>query len=53
MWKTHGNKILSPVEPTDQVMLRLKLFDALIEISKFLFDYQEKNMRVKKPNYTT
>lgn len=29
---------LSPVEPIDHVILRLKLFDALIDISKFLFD---------------
>lgn len=42
MWKTCDKKILLPVEPTDHVMLRLKLFDALIEISKFLFDYQER-----------
>lgn len=36
------SKSFLPVEPTDHVMLRLKLFDALIEISKFLFDYQER-----------
>lgn len=31
-----------PVEPIDHVILRLKLFDALIDISKFLFDWIQK-----------
>lgn len=30
--------IVPAVEPIDHVILRLKLFDALIDISKFLFD---------------
>lgn len=34
---SHQNS-LSPVEPIDHVILRLKLFDALMDISKFLFD---------------
>lgn len=33
-----AKKIFLPVEPTDHVMLRLKLLEALIEMSKFLFD---------------
>ncbi len=31
------NKVKVPVDPTDQVMLRLKLLDALMDMSKFLF----------------
>lgn len=29
-------------------MLRLKLFDAFIEISKFLFDYKKENIKDRK-----
>ena len=28
-----------PVDPTDQVMLRLKLLDALMDMSKFLLAF--------------
>jgi len=35
----------SPVEPIDHVILRLKLFDALIDISKFLFDWIKKKKK--------
>lgn len=41
MWKIYDNKIFLFVELIDYVMLRLKLFDVLIEIFKFLFDYKE------------
>lgn len=37
----------SPVEPIDHVILRLKLFDALIDISKFLFDWIKKRKYVE------
>lgn len=33
-------KIKVPVDPTDQVMLRLKLLDALMDMSKFLFAFR-------------
>lgn len=36
-----------PVEPIDHVILRLKLFDALIDISKFLFDWIQKTRYVE------
>lgn len=29
-----------PVDPTDQVMLRLKLLDALMDMSKFLLAFR-------------
>lgn len=41
MWKIYDNKIFLFVELIDYVMLRLKLFDVLIEIFKFLLDYKE------------
>lgn len=55
--KTYGKKSSyqnspSPVEPIDHVILRLKLFDALIDISKFLFDYIKKENRLKLTKYT-
>lgn len=30
-----------PVDPTDQVMLRLKLLDALMDMSKFLLAFKK------------
>lgn len=30
-----------PVDPTDQVMLRLKLLDALMDMSKFLLAFEK------------
>lgn len=37
-----GKKQSVPVDPTDQVMFRLKLFEALMDMSKFLLVYQMK-----------
>lgn len=48
MQKRHDSKFSLPVEPMDHVMLRLKLLEALIEMSKFLFDYQGKKINIKK-----
>lgn len=31
------NQVKVPVDPTDQVILRLKLLDAFMDMSKFLF----------------
>lgn len=55
--KSHGNKSSyqsspSPVEPIDHVILRLKLFDALIDISKFLFDWIKKERKYIEVNKT-
>lgn len=38
MEKGKEKRAFLPVEPIDQVIFRLKLFDALIDMSKFLFD---------------
>lgn len=36
-----------PVDPTDQVMLRLKLLDALMDMSKFLLGFRGKQQKQK------
>lgn len=35
------NKVKVPVDPTDQVMLRLKLLEALMDMSKFLLAFKK------------
>lgn len=37
---TKKSQIEVPVDPTDQVMLRLKLLDAFIDISRFLLAFR-------------
>lgn len=41
-----------PVDPTDQVMLRLKLLDALMDMSKFLLAFEKKQNIKDKVNTT-
>lgn len=41
-------EIKVPVDPTDQVMLRLKLLEALMDMSKFLLAFSQKRKKKDK-----
>lgn len=41
-------EIKVPVDPTDQVMLRLKLLEALMDMSKFLLAFSQKRKKNDK-----
>lgn len=42
-WSEFETKV--PVDPTDQVMLRLKLLEALMDMSKFLLAFSQKSKK--------